>query len=103
MPSKKEETIARLIAEFKKSKGDVFEWKDIPSLVLVGVKFLALNPHHTGLEKKQILTDALVELCPDDDIDQLIPPFIDLVWTLVKRETCYAVCCCCKEWFCTLL
>jgi len=101
MPSSQESitvTSHELALELKRSYSD-FSWQSVPQLIVHGVKYLALYTNHTGEEKKQILVSVLVDLCPDDNVDKLIPPVVDVIWELVKAaiasnccELCPKVC-----------
>jgi hypothetical protein len=104
--SKETVILVALFNELKAVKGEdhVFSWDDVPHLVVVGVRFLAEFKEFTGRQKKALLVQALVELCPDDEIDKLIPPVVDVIWGLVKMlldsQTCSS-CCACTD-FCVV-
>lgn len=72
-----------------------FDWEHVPALVVHGVKHLAELSDFTGPEKKEIIIAALIELCPDDEIDVLIEPVIDVVWALLKMVVESQTCCRC--------
>jgi len=84
-------TSDELMREMKQSYQD-FSWECVPGMIVHGVRFLAEYTQHTGEEKKRVLTRVLVELCPDDDLDKLIPPVIDVIWTLVKALIAQGCC-----------
>ena len=61
-----------------------FVWDDLPSLLMSGMEFLAREQVLSGTDKKAVLIATLELLCPSDDIDELIPPFVDMMWALYK-------------------
>lgn len=79
------EALASKIAEVQTGNGKaVFTWDDAPLLLMNGMEFLARESEMRGGDKKAILVSALTMLCPDDDCDELIPPFVDMIWSLYK-------------------
>ena len=77
----------KVILSFKHTFGDrQFAWEDMPTLLLHGVTHLSQFQKYSGPLKKQILIEALVSLCPSDAVDILIPPFIDMIYSLDKAR-----------------
>lgn len=60
--------------------------ENLPTFIVRGVKVLWDIRDLNGPGKKALLIDVLQELCPNDHIDALIPPFIDMVYELLKHR-----------------
>lgn len=69
-------------------------WTHVPAVLLQSVRLLSQYRNIENTDKKRICIRALQILCPDDNIDELIPPFVDMVWGLVKRQMQGGGCCC---------
>lgn len=64
--------------------------KDIPQAVLTGVRRLENIPHMNGAQKKEVLVRVLQEMCPNDTLDEIIPPLIDIVVVLIRSQSGYS-------------
>lgn len=73
-----------------------FRWNALPELILDTISDLVEISHVDGNVKREIVIQVLVDLCPDDNIDKMIPPFVDLVWKMFKlhqqKKTCMRLC-----------
>lgn len=73
-----------LIQELKSVAEGEVGWADIPDLVLHGMRFLVGFTDIDGPMKRRIVTQALVIICPNDDLDLIIPPMVNTMWPLIK-------------------
>jgi hypothetical protein len=74
-----------------------FQWDNVGTVLLHAIRLMADVSVLSGPQKKEAVIAALVEVCPNDDVDKLVPPFVDLVWFLVKANrggTCFGRRCC---------
>ena len=63
--------------------------RDLPRLVLKGILYLQTEQEAkqlTGQQKKECLIKVLQDLCPNDLLDQFIPPLIDIICDLLKQK-----------------
>ena len=105
---KLDKTVATLFESVTAAEAQVlkgkFDLKTItPTLIIcmrfVGTQYKAL----TGAQKKQLVIDILQKICPNDLIDQLIPPMIDYLVAVdggnlkINPTIWDTITCCCKK------
>jgi hypothetical protein len=87
--------------EAKLLKGE-FDLKTIGSVLAICMQFVGTMKNKTGQQKKDLVIAILQKICPDDAIDTLIPPMIDLLVSVDAGEieinpTISNWFCCCKK------
>lgn len=58
---------------------------DVPDILIEGMRFLSSYKAISGKNKRTALIIVLMEVCPFDQIDEIIPPFIDAIWPVLKK------------------
>jgi hypothetical protein len=103
-----DQTVATLfdsvtVAEAQVLKGK-FDIKTITPTLLICMRFVGTQYKSlTGQQKKDLVIKLLQKICPDDLIDQLIPPLIDYFVAVdggnLKINPTFIdnFCCCCKK------
>jgi hypothetical protein len=93
------ERLISLLRQLSQLPTGPISWNHVPPLLVSCIRLLAHYRNVINEDKKRICIRTLQILCPDDKIDELIPPFVDMVWGLVKasveNEGCRRWCCCC--------
>lgn len=89
METREEKLVAYIADLLRKEFNDWTELdilSDLPRLARIGIQLLngVEYANMTGMDKKAVLTAALVELCPNDSIDAWIPSVIDTLVPLLR-------------------
>jgi hypothetical protein len=87
--------------EAKLMKGQ-FDLKTIGPVLTICMQFVGTMTNLSGIQKKQLVIAILKKICPNDAIDQLIPPMIDILVSVddgkIKiNPTISNWFCCCKK------
>jgi len=80
------ERLIRVLRNLSTLPSEGMNWTHVPSVLLQSVRLLSQYRNIENADKKRICVCVLQILCPDDNIDELIPPFVDMVWGLVKSQ-----------------
>lgn len=87
----------------RKFGGAEFTAAKIPEILVFLIQYMAIHYQEArGVSKKRVVVMVLQELCPDDTLDLLIPPLIDIMIDVYRNRIMLLPKECCEK-CCTIL